>query len=113
MDSHGLVADLNRHLNGWAQYFSYGYPRVTRCQINRFVRDRLTRHFVCPELCAAARDQGDSGCETPRPGSRREDREAPRFIDSGSDAPKLVVGPRPHLLPGPPSGFPLLNHGTA
>ncbi len=40
-----LVADLNRHLHGWAQYFSYGYPRVAKRQINRFVRDRLTRHL--------------------------------------------------------------------
>ena len=40
-----LAADLNRHLNGWAQYFSYGYPRVAKRPINRFVRDRLTRHL--------------------------------------------------------------------
>lgn len=40
-----LVAELNRHLQGWGQYFSWGYPRVARREINRYVRDRLWRHL--------------------------------------------------------------------
>ncbi|MEE8061920.1 MAG: group II intron reverse transcriptase/maturase [Gemmatimonadales bacterium] len=39
-----LVAELNRHLQGWGQYFSWGYPRTARRGINRYVRDRLWRH---------------------------------------------------------------------
>jgi RNA-directed DNA polymerase len=39
-----LIATLNRHLDGWANYFRFGYPRDAFRQINRFVRQRLTRH---------------------------------------------------------------------
>ena len=39
-----LVAELNRHLQGWGQYFSWGYPRVARRAINTYVRDCLWRH---------------------------------------------------------------------
>src|SRR6266496_6110231 len=38
------VKELNRHLKGWAHYFSYGYPRKGFRQINRYVRQRLTQH---------------------------------------------------------------------
>ena len=34
----------SRALRGWANYFSYGYPRQGRRQINRYVRERLTQH---------------------------------------------------------------------
>jgi RNA-directed DNA polymerase len=39
------VAELNRHLRGWANYFSFGYPRVAHREINRFVRNRLVVHL--------------------------------------------------------------------
>lgn len=41
----GLIAEVNLHLRGWANYFSRGYPRHTFRQINAHVRDRLTRHL--------------------------------------------------------------------
>ena len=40
-----LIEELNRHLRGWANYFSYGYPRQGIRQINRYVRQRLTQHM--------------------------------------------------------------------
>jgi RNA-directed DNA polymerase len=39
-----LIEELNGHLNGWANYFSYGYPRKGFRQINTYVRQRLTEH---------------------------------------------------------------------
>lgn len=39
-----LIGRINRHMRGWANYFSIGYPRVARRHINRYVRERLTRH---------------------------------------------------------------------
>ncbi len=39
-----LIEELNRHLKGWANYFSYGYPRKGFRQINQYVRKRLTQH---------------------------------------------------------------------
>jgi len=40
-----LIEDLNGHLNGWANYFRFGYPRDAFRQINTYVRDRLTQHL--------------------------------------------------------------------
>jgi RNA-directed DNA polymerase len=40
-----LIAELNRHLKGWANYFSFGYPRAAFGRINSFVRERLFRHL--------------------------------------------------------------------
>ena len=40
-----LVEELNRHLKGWGNYFSLGYPRAARREINTYVRQRLTRHL--------------------------------------------------------------------
>ena len=40
-----LIEELNRHLSGWANYFSYGYPRKGNRQINSYVRQRLTQHM--------------------------------------------------------------------
>ena len=39
-----LIEELNRHLKGWANYFSYGYPRPGYRKINSYVRQRLTQH---------------------------------------------------------------------
>lgn len=40
-----LIEELNRHLKGWANYFSYGYPRKGFRGINAYVRQRLTQHL--------------------------------------------------------------------
>jgi RNA-directed DNA polymerase len=40
-----LISELNRHLNGWANYFSLGYPRMAYREINWYVRNRLTVHL--------------------------------------------------------------------
>lgn len=39
-----LIEEINRHLRGWANYFSYGYPRQGFREINAYVRQRLTQH---------------------------------------------------------------------
>jgi len=39
-----MIEELNEHLVGWANYFSYGYPRKGFRQINTYVRQRLTGH---------------------------------------------------------------------
>lgn len=39
-----LIEELNQHLRGWANYFGYGYPRMGYREINRYTRERLTRH---------------------------------------------------------------------
>lgn len=40
-----LVGELNRQLQGWANYFSIGYPAQVYRQINWYVRYRLFRHL--------------------------------------------------------------------
>jgi RNA-directed DNA polymerase len=40
-----LIGELNRHLRGWANYFSVGYPMSAYCEIDRYVRDRLIQHL--------------------------------------------------------------------
>jgi RNA-directed DNA polymerase len=40
-----LIGELNRHLKGWMNYFSFGYPSSAYCEIERYVRDRLIRHL--------------------------------------------------------------------
>jgi RNA-directed DNA polymerase len=40
-----LIEELNRHLKGWANYFSFGYPRVAFREINSYVRYRLEQHL--------------------------------------------------------------------
>ena len=40
-----LIEELNRHLEGWKNYFDFGYPRVAFGEINTFVRYRLTQHL--------------------------------------------------------------------
>jgi len=41
-----VVAGLNRHLVGWANYFCFGHPRVAFRKVNWFVNCRLTRHLA-------------------------------------------------------------------
>lgn len=40
-----LILGINRHLVGWARYFSFGYPRKAMRSVNWFVRNRLRRHL--------------------------------------------------------------------
>jgi RNA-directed DNA polymerase len=40
-----LIQSLNRQLDGWANYFRFGYPREAFREINSYVRDRLTQHL--------------------------------------------------------------------
>jgi RNA-directed DNA polymerase len=40
-----LIARLNRHLKGWANYFSFGYPRKAYRAINWHVGYRLANHL--------------------------------------------------------------------
>ncbi len=40
-----LVVDLNRHLESWASYFSFGHARQAHRQIETYVRERLWRHL--------------------------------------------------------------------
>src|SRR5215470_14228562 len=40
-----LIGELNRHLRGWMNYFSFGYPSSAYCEIERYVRDRLIQHL--------------------------------------------------------------------
>lgn len=40
-----LIGELNRHLKGWANYFSIGYPISAYCEIDRYVQGRLIQHL--------------------------------------------------------------------
>ena len=40
-----LIAELNRHLRGWGNYFDFGYPRHAFDQINSYVQWRLWKHL--------------------------------------------------------------------
>ena len=40
-----LIGELNRHLKGWMNYFSFGYPSSAYCEIERNIRDRLIQHL--------------------------------------------------------------------
>lgn len=40
-----LIRELNTYMQGWANYFGYGYPRVAFRKINRYVRERLIAHL--------------------------------------------------------------------
>jgi RNA-directed DNA polymerase len=40
-----LIQELNRHLRGWAGYFSLGYPRRIRRDLNRYVVSKLVRQM--------------------------------------------------------------------
>jgi RNA-directed DNA polymerase len=40
-----LIQEINRHLRGWANYFTYGYPRTAYRHINLYTRLRLYQHL--------------------------------------------------------------------
>jgi len=40
-----LIEEINRQLEGWSRYFSFGYPRKAMRKINWYVRSRLIRHL--------------------------------------------------------------------
>jgi len=40
-----LIATINRQLRGWANYFSFGYPRKAMRDMNGYVRSRLIGHL--------------------------------------------------------------------
>lgn len=40
-----LIESVNRQLRGWANYFSYGYPRKAKRMMNWYVRSRLVKHL--------------------------------------------------------------------
>ena len=40
-----LIARINRHLKGWANYYAYGYPRKAFRDMNQYVRQRLNIHL--------------------------------------------------------------------
>ena len=40
-----LIGELNRHLKGWANYFSIGYPISAYCEIDRYIQGRLIQHL--------------------------------------------------------------------
>ncbi len=40
-----LIGELNRHLKGWANYFSFGYPTSAYSEIERHVQGRLIQHL--------------------------------------------------------------------
>ena len=40
-----LIRRINRHLQGWANYHAYGYPRKEFRRLNSYVRERVTIHL--------------------------------------------------------------------
>jgi len=40
-----LIEELNQHLRGWKNYFSYGYPRQACRDLNYYVQTRLKKHL--------------------------------------------------------------------
>jgi RNA-directed DNA polymerase len=43
-ESH-LIQRVNRQLRGWANFFSFGYPRKAKRAMNWYVRSRLIKHL--------------------------------------------------------------------
>jgi len=40
-----LIGEINRHLRGWANYFSIGHPAQAYNHVNHFARNRLAHHL--------------------------------------------------------------------
>ena len=50
-----LIGELKRHLKGWANYVSLGYPMSAYCEIDGYIQDRLIQHLQrCPASPSAA-----------------------------------------------------------
>ena len=68
-----LITQLNRHLKGWMNYFSLGYPRHAFRKIGYHVRERMARHlrrrsqrsYRKPEDCTWYRALADLGLLIP------------------------------------------------
>ena len=41
----GKYGELNRHLKGWVNYFSFGYPMSAYREIERHAQRRLVQHL--------------------------------------------------------------------
>jgi RNA-directed DNA polymerase len=55
-----LIGELNRHLKGWANYFSIGYPLSVYCEIDGYVQDRLIQHLQRRSQRPYRRPEGES-----------------------------------------------------
>jgi RNA-directed DNA polymerase len=55
-----LIEDLNRHLAGWMNYFSLGYPRHTFRKLGHYVRHRLGQHLRRRSQRASRPSEGTS-----------------------------------------------------
>jgi RNA-directed DNA polymerase len=40
-----MINEINSHLTGWSNYFSFGYPAMAKRKTNHFVRERLCCHL--------------------------------------------------------------------
>lgn len=40
-----VIGEINRHLRGWSNYFTFGYPRQAFRALNWYVRERMTIHL--------------------------------------------------------------------
>lgn len=58
-----MIEEINRHLGGWSNYFSYGYPRMALREINHYVRQRLITHLKRRSQRPFKPPQGVSDCE--------------------------------------------------
>jgi RNA-directed DNA polymerase len=58
-----LISELNRHLRGWANYFSYGYPSMAYRHIDYYVRLRLSLHLKRRSQRPFRPPQGKSKCQ--------------------------------------------------
>src|SRR5688572_14114574 len=47
-----LIGELNRHLKGWMNYFSFGYPSSAYCEIERYVRGPSDPTFAATQPAA-------------------------------------------------------------
>jgi len=75
-----LIGELNRHLEGWANYFSFGYPTGLYWEIDGVVRSRLIRQSAATQS------------ETLSPAGRRGVVHAPPTAGTGLSGGSVRVG---------------------